>query len=81
MVCNTRNNDAQFSPSHPSMADATLEVTSQQQNPQVTATVGVSHTETLGATMPTHVSLTTHAEASTVAARGIFLGYSERSKT
>jgi len=47
MVCNTRNNDSQSSPSNPSMSDATLEVTSQQQNPQVTPTVGVSHTEAL----------------------------------
>jgi len=43
MVHNTRNSDSQFSPSNPQMADATLEVTSQQ-NQQVTPTVGVSHT-------------------------------------
>jgi hypothetical protein len=49
------------------MADVTLEVTSQQQNPQVTPTVGMSHTETLGATMPTHVYSTIPAAASTVA--------------
>jgi hypothetical protein len=53
MVRNTHNNDSQSSPSNPSMADATLEVTSQQQNPQVTLTVDVSHIEALGATMLT----------------------------
>jgi len=67
MVHNTRNSDSQFSPSNPQMADATLEVTSQQ-NQQVTPTVGVSHTEALGETMPTHVSSTIPAVASTVAA-------------
>jgi hypothetical protein len=67
MVRNTRNNDSQSSPSNPSMVDATLEVTSQQ-NPQVTPTVAVSHIETLGATMPTHVFLTIPTAASTVAA-------------
>jgi hypothetical protein len=64
MVRNTRNNDSQSSPSNPSVADAALEVTSQQ-NPQVTPIVGVSHTETLGATMPIHVSSTIPAAAST----------------
>jgi hypothetical protein len=49
------------------MTDATFEVTSQQ-NPHVTPTVGVSRTEALGATMPTHVSSTKPAAASTVAA-------------
>jgi len=68
MVRNTRNNNLQSSPSNPSVADATLKVTSQQQNPQVTPIVGVSHTETLGATMPSHVSLTIHVVASTAAA-------------
>jgi hypothetical protein len=66
MVHNTSNSDSQSSPSHPSMADATLEVTSQPKNLQVKPTVGVSHMETLGATMPTHVSSTIPAGASTV---------------
>jgi len=43
-----------------------LEVTSQQQNPQVTPNVGVSYTETQGAMMPTHVSSTIPAATSTV---------------
>jgi len=44
MVRNTHNNGSQSSPSNQSVAYATLEVTSQQK-PQVTPTVGVSHTE------------------------------------
>jgi len=57
MVCNTRNNDSQSSPSNPSVANATLEVTSQK-NPQLTPTVGVSCKEDLGAMMLAHVSST-----------------------
>jgi len=68
MVCNTRNSDSPSSPSHPLMVDATLKVTSQQQSPQVMPTIGVSHVESLGSTMPTHVSSTIPAAASTVVA-------------
>jgi len=67
MVRHTRNNGSQSSPSNPSMVDATLEATSQQ-NPQVAPTVGTSHTEALGATMPTHVSSTIPVASSTVVA-------------
>jgi len=75
MVRNTRNNDSQSSPSHPSMADATLEVTSQPQNPQVTPTIGVSHIEVPGATVPTHVSSTIPTATSTVAATSILIDH------
>jgi len=44
------------------VTDATFEVTSQQ-NPQAMPTVGVSRTEALGATMPTHFSSTIPAAA------------------
>jgi len=68
MVRKTRKSDSQSSPSRLAMTDATLEITSQPQNLQVAPNVGVSHIETLGATMPTHVSSTILAAASTVVA-------------
>jgi hypothetical protein len=62
-----RNNDSPSSPTMASMADTTFDATSQQ-SPQVTPTIGASHTETMGAIIPVHISSTMHALVSTVAA-------------
>jgi len=67
MVRPPRNNDSSSSPTIASMADATFDATSQQ-SPQVTPNVGASHDDTMGVTIPAHISSTMPASASTVAA-------------
>jgi len=67
MVHPSRNNDSPSSPTMASMADTTFDVTSQQIL-QVTPTIGASHDEMLGVTMPSHISSTMPALALTHAA-------------
>jgi len=67
MVRSTRSNDPPSSPTRTSMEDTSLNV-NPQQSPQTTSSHGANIDETVGVTIPAHISSTVPVTTSTVAA-------------
>jgi hypothetical protein len=67
MVRSTRSNDPPSSPTWASMENTSLNVSSQQ-SPQTTPSHGANVDETVGATIPAHISSTVPVTTLTVAA-------------
>jgi len=73
MVCSTRSNDLPSSPTRASMENTSLNVIPQQ-SPQTTPSHGANVDETVGATIPAHISSTITITTSTVTQSNVDFG-------